>query len=106
VLIIVVRYFGVTLLGVPGLINAYKTAASFALQTTPVVQKPVLINYRLQFDYTQMNDVIRLYKQFDCLILDQETALFCSMQIGIPQKRSEEILNNLKLLEIDSVLSE
>src|SRR5204862_1782591 len=49
VLIIVVRYFGGTLLGVPGLINAYKTAASFALQVTPVVQKPILINYRLQF---------------------------------------------------------
>ena len=45
VAIIVVRYFGGTLLGVPGLINAYKTAASFALQSTPIIKKPVLINY-------------------------------------------------------------
>ena len=49
VLIIVVRYFGGTLLGVPGLINAYKTAASLALQVTPVVPRPILINYRFSF---------------------------------------------------------
>jgi uncharacterized YigZ family protein len=106
VLIIVVRYFGGTLLGVPGLINAYKTAASFALQVTPVVQKPVLINYRLQFDYSQMNDVMKIVKQFDCVVLSQETALFSSMQIGIPQKRSEEILNKFKTLGIEVILSE
>jgi uncharacterized YigZ family protein len=106
VLIIVVRYFGGTLLGVPGLINAYKTAASLALQITPVVQKPVLINYRLQFDYTKMNDVMKIVKQFDCMILNQETGLFCSMKIGIPHKRSEEILNKFKTLGIEVVLSE
>src|SRR5436190_10271452 len=72
VLIIVLRYFGGTLLGVPGLINAYKTAASLALQITPVVQKPVLINYRLQFDYTQMNEVMKIVKQFNCIVLQQE----------------------------------
>src|SRR6185295_8222530 len=56
VLIIVVRYFGGTLLGVGGLINAYKTAASFALQAGQVVKKPVFIRYRLDFDYTLIND--------------------------------------------------
>src|SRR5260370_208152 len=50
VLIIVVRYFGGTLLGVPGLIHAYKTAAALALQVTPVVRKPVEVKYTLQFD--------------------------------------------------------
>src|SRR5881392_830785 len=45
--IVVVRYFGGTLLGIPGLINAYKTSASFALQLNPIIKKPVLINYRL-----------------------------------------------------------
>ena len=52
IVIIVVRYFGGTLLGVPGLINAYKTSAALALEGTSVIQKPVLINYRLQFNYT------------------------------------------------------
>src|SRR5215208_2258447 len=53
VAVVVVRYFGGTLLGVPGLINAYKSAASMALQVTPVVQKPIEVAYTLQFDYTQ-----------------------------------------------------
>ena len=99
VLIIVVRYFGGTLLGVPGLINAYKTAASLALQVTPVVQKPILLNYRLQFDYTQMNEVMKIVKQFDCVVMKQEIQLFCSLQIGLPKKRLEEVLNKLNELK-------
>jgi uncharacterized YigZ family protein len=98
VLIIVARYFGGTLLGVPGLINAYKTAAALVLQVTPLVQKPVLINYRLQFDYTQMNDVMTISKQFDCPVLQQEMNLFCTLQLGIPKHRQDEVLYKLKAL--------
>lgn len=96
VLIVVVRYFGGTLLGVPGLINAYKTAAALALQVTPLVQKPVLEIYRLQFDYTQMNEVMMVVKQFDCTVLRQEMQLFCSMDIGIPRNRLQETLFRFK----------
>lgn len=106
VLIIVARYFGGTLLGIPGLINAYKTAAALALQVTPLVQKPVLINYHLQFDYTQMNDVMTISKQFDCVVSQQEMNLFCSLQLGIPKHRLEEVLYKLKELravEIDKL---
>jgi len=99
VLIVVVRYFGGTLLGVPGLINAYKTAASLSLQITPIVQKPVLINYRLQFDYTQMNEVMKIVKQFDCVVMEQEVQLFCVMMIGIPIKNRENVLGKLKELK-------
>src|ERR1700744_996267 len=60
VLVVVVRYFGGTLLGVPGLINAYKSAAALALQMTPMAQKPVEKEYRVQFDYTQINDILTL----------------------------------------------
>src|SRR5258706_7772777 len=97
-LIIVVRYFGGTLLGAPGLINAYKTAASLALQLTPSIKKQVLLNYRLQFDYTRMNDVIKIVKQFDCIILRQEMLLFCSLQIGIAKRSLAEVLSGLKEL--------
>ena len=96
VLIVVARYFGGTLLGVPGLINAYKTAAALALQVTPLVQKAVLIYYRLQFDYTRMNDVMTICKQFDCMVEKQEMNLFCSLQIGIPKNRLDEVLYKLK----------
>ena len=98
VLIIVARYFGGTLLGVPGLINAYKTAAALVLQVTPLVQKAVLVNYRLQFDYTQMNEVMTISKQFDCLVSQQEMNLFCSLQLGIPKHRLDEVLYKLKEL--------
>jgi len=95
ILIVVVRYFGGSLLGVPGLINAYKTAASLVLQVTPVIQKQVEVNYRLQFDYTLMNDMMLLVKQYNCTVLQQEMQLFCSMEIGIPVNRVEAVLNRL-----------
>lgn len=107
VLIIVVRYFGGTLLGVPGLINAYRSAAALALQVTPIVQKPVLINYRLQFDYTQMNEIMKIVKQFDCVVLKQETQLFCLLEIGIAKNKLDEVLGKLKEMRIvPEVLSE
>ena len=98
VLIIVVRYFGGTLLGVPGLINAYKTATALALQITPVVRKPVEINYTLQFDYTIMNDVMTIVKQCECTVLSQDMQLFCNVQVAIPKHRLEEVLYKLKTL--------
>ena len=98
VLIVVVRYFGGTLLGVPGLIHAYKTAAALALEAVPIVQKPVLVNYRLQFDYTQMNEVMRIVKQYDCMVLKQEMQLFCLLEIGVPRSRLEEVLGKVQNL--------
>ncbi|WP_018629541.1 IMPACT family protein [Niabella aurantiaca] len=109
VLIVVVRYFGGTLLGVPGLINAYKSAAAMALQVTPVVRKPVLKGYNLQFDYTQLNEVMNVVKQFDCMVLKQELQLFCSMDIGIPRNRLTETvmrledIKNLALKEVAAI---
>lgn len=96
ILIVVVRYFGGTLLGVPGLINAYKMVSSMVLQVTAVVPKPILISYRVQFDYTQMNEVMKLVKQFECTVLKQDTQLFCSVEIGMPKNRQEELLYKLR----------
>lgn len=88
VAVVVVRYFGGTLLGVPGLINAYKTSASLALQLTPILEKPVLVLYELQFDYTLMNEVMIFIKRYSGTILQNEMQLFCNLQVGIP--KSEE----------------
>ncbi len=99
VLVIVVRYFGGTLLGVPGLINAYKTATTLALQVVPVIQKQVESNYQLQFDYTRMNTVMTLLKQYGCNIISNELQLFCVVKTGIPKNRAEEVLYKLKEIE-------
>ena len=101
VLVVVVRYFGGTLLGVPGLINAYRSAAALALQMTPLVQRQVEKEYTLQFDYTQVNEVMTLVKQYNCRIIQQEMQLFCNMTIGIPTNRLTEV--NYKLLELRNV---
>ena len=98
VAVVVIRYFGGTLLGVPGLINAYKTVTALALQTTPIIQKAIEINFRLQFDYTKMNEVMMIVKKYNCSILDQKMELFCVMQVGIPKNNLELIF--LKLKEI------
>jgi len=103
-LVIVVRYFGGTLLGVPGLINAYKTAATLSLQMTPVISKAIEVPYRLQFDYTQMNEVMTIIKKNNCTVLKQDLQLFCVMEIGIPKARVEEALFRLK--EIKGVEAE
>ncbi len=94
--IIVVRYFGGTLLGVPGLINAYKSAASMALQLTPFVQKTIECYYELSFDYTQMGDVMNVVKQYGCSVAEQSMQLFCNLRIGIPKARLEEVLYKFK----------
>jgi uncharacterized YigZ family protein len=97
--VIVVRYWGGTLLGVPGLINAYKTAVSLALQVTPIIQKQVETVYSIEFDYTQMNEVMIILKQFNCSIITQEMQLFCNIITGIPKNRTEEALYRLKELQ-------
>jgi uncharacterized YigZ family protein len=101
VAVIVVRYFGGTLLGVPGLINAYKTAAALALQTIPIIKKAIEINYRLQFDYTNMNEVMTIVKKYNCTVLNQQLDLFCVIDLSIPKSNLELIL--LKFEEIKSL---
>jgi len=98
VLVIVVRYFGGTLLGVPGLINAYKTAAAMALQLTPIFRKAMEVNYQLQFDYTQMNDIMILVRKYNCTIIEKAEQLFCTLKIGVPVNRLEEFLYKLREL--------
>jgi uncharacterized YigZ family protein len=95
VAIIVVRYFGGTLLGVPGLINAYKSVSSFVLQTIPILQKPILTSYSLQFDYTLTYLVMQILKQTGCEVNSQELNLFSSIKIEVPKNREEELLFKL-----------
>ncbi|MDP9230827.1 MAG: YigZ family protein [Bacteroidota bacterium] len=105
-LVIVARFFGGALLGVPGLINAYKTVTALTLQLTARIQRPVEIVYSFQFGYTQMNDVMMIIKNACCPVITQEMQLFCFMQIGIPKNRLEEVLyklGELKNIEIKKI---
>jgi uncharacterized YigZ family protein len=95
VAVVVVRYFGGTLLGVPGLIHAYKTATSLALQLTPIVEKPVLVSYELQFEYNLMNEVMIFVKRYGCTVLENEAQLFCRMVVGVPKAEESVFLDRI-----------
>jgi putative IMPACT (imprinted ancient) family translation regulator len=97
--VVVVRYFGGTLLGVPGLINAYKTATSLALQLSPIIQKPIEISYTLNFDYQQMNEVMMIIKQYNCSVVDQVAQLFVELKVGIPKNRLSEVIAKIDDLQ-------
>jgi len=99
--VVVVRYFGGTLLGVPGLINAYKMTTSLALQLTPIIEKPILVQYELQFDYTLMNDVMTFVKRYGGIVLQNEMQLFCWLVVGIP--KSEEAVFNDRVSDLYGV---
>ncbi len=99
ILVVVVRYFGGTLLGVPGLINAYKTVSSLALQLSPIIQKPIEIAYTLHFDYQQMNEVMMVIKQYNCSVMHQVAQLFVELKVGIPKNRLEDVIAKIDDLQ-------
>ncbi|MBL7728629.1 MAG: YigZ family protein [Dinghuibacter sp.] len=106
ILVVVVRYFGGTLLGAPGLINAYKSAAALCLQVVPIVQKNKTRAYRLRFDYTQMNEIMRVVKQVRAEITAQEQALFSSININVSLAEEQRFLvqlENLRGVEVEAL---
>lgn len=96
--VIVVRYFGGTLLGVPGLINAYKTASELALNETRVIEKTVNDVYTITFDYLQMNDVMRIIKDDNLEILEQKFDNNCSIKVSIRKMQVNQALAKLQKL--------
>ena len=69
-----------------------------ALQLTPVISKPVTSRYTLQFDYTLMNDVMAVIKTCQCLVIVNETQLFCKMKVEVPLNRLDEFLFRIESL--------
>ena len=92
VLVVVVRYFGGTLLGVPGLINAYRSATEEALKSTNIIEKTVNDVYGICFDYTQMNDVMRIVKNENLAIMHQQFDAACEIEIEIRKSQIEKTL--------------
>lgn len=95
-LIIVVRYFGGILLGIPRLTSAYKTTASLVLQCTPIIEKHVLTIVSIECHYPELHEVLQLLKQSDAEIFNQDHQLFCHIKAGIPTTDKEQILNLLR----------
>ncbi|QNL48608.1 YigZ family protein [Olivibacter sp. SDN3] len=104
VVVVVVRYFGGTLLGVPGLINAYKSATQDAIDSAEIIEKTVNDVYQIDFGYEQMNDVMRVIKEDTLHILKQDFDINCSITFEIRQgqvNRSMEKLHKIERLRIN-----
>lgn len=95
VAVIVVRYFGGTLLGVPGLINAYRTATEMAIQATEIIEKPITFSLEITYDYQLMNDIMTLIKQLDGQVIKQELQLFCLSQVQFPIVHRATVIERL-----------
>jgi uncharacterized YigZ family protein len=98
ILVVVVRYFGGTLLGVPGLINAYKQATEDALNQAAIVEKTVNDIYSIFFNYLQMNDIMRLVKEEDISIMHQQFDNDCTLQISVRKMQVNAVLTKLDKL--------
>jgi uncharacterized YigZ family protein len=83
VLIVVIRYFGGTKLGIPGLINAYRTAAKEAIDTGGIVTRIVEERIQVQFEYPLMNSVMKILKEENAGILEQRFDTDCELVFSI-----------------------
>ena len=104
VLIVVVRYFGGTKLGVGGLISAYKTTAQLVIENALIIEKTINIHYIIAFDYKNLNKVMRIIKEKQIIIIAQKMELQCEIEIAIPNKISKsvfDIFDSLFEIKID-----
>jgi len=99
VIVVVVRYFGGTLLGVPGLINAYKNASIEAIKTATIISKTVNDIYQIEFDYLQMNDVMRLVKEENLMVLSQNFDIQCVLTFEVRKAQLNQVLAKFDKIE-------
>lgn len=104
VLVVVIRYFGGTKLGVSGLINAYKTAAHDALSNAKIITRTVDVIYKVTFGYATMNEVMRLVKDLNLYLIDQHFDNTCFIKVRIRRSLENEFLS--KCSKIESVTTD
>ena len=99
ILVVVVRYFGGILLGVSGLINAYKTATSLALSNAEIITKSIEKEIVVECDYTQLGEVMNVVKANSLNIISKKIELFCEIKIAISLQNFEIISTKLQHLK-------
>lgn len=99
ILIVVVRYFGGTLLGVPGLINAYKNASIEAIKTSHMIVKTINDVYELHFEYLQINDVMKVIKEQNIEVLSQNFNTSCELKFEVRKAQLNSVLSKFEKIE-------
>ncbi|MGN0190914.1 MAG: IMPACT family protein [Candidatus Cryptobacteroides sp.] len=93
VLVVVVRYFGGIKLGIPGLIRAYRTSTEDALSAATIVEKTATEHFRIEFDYLQMNNVMKMLKDLKAEILGRDFGTGCSVTVRVRLSLVEDFLS-------------
>lgn len=99
VLVVVVRYFGGTKLGVSGLIAAYKESAAAVLSAAQIVERTVDVRFEVEFGYLVMNDVMRVVKEMRPEVLEQRFDNLCTMRLSIRAGRADALRERLQKIE-------
>jgi len=99
ILIVVSRYFGGTLLGVSGLINAYRSAAASAIKNAEIIECTLQEFYEITYPYISMNDVMKILKEEDIGQSDQIFDLGCRIKVNFRASARSKILNRLSRIE-------
>ena len=105
ILVVVIRYFGGTKLGVPGLINAYKSATADAIANAEIVEKTVNVIYTIQFDYIVMNSVMKIVKDCAPEVLDRRFENICTMVLSIRESEADHLWALLEKVETLTLIS-
>ena len=100
ILIVVVRYFGGTKLGVPGLIKAYKSAAQDAISNAVIVEKIASEQFTVKFGYEKMNDVMKTLKEMGLSPKGQDFDLECSLDVDVRLGLVKDFMEQLKFCQI------
>lgn len=103
ILIVVIRYFGGTKLGIPGLIEAYRESAKEAIETNKIKNLFIKDVYQVHFQYPDMNIVMRILKDESIKPLDQDFGIDCKLHFSIRQKESKRIFEKFDLIHTLSI---
>jgi uncharacterized YigZ family protein len=103
VLVVVVRYFGGTKLGVGGLIVAYKTAAQEALNQAIIIEKEVIEEFEVVYEHSATSDMMRVIKDFNIDVVKQDYAKGCHLTIAVKLRHREAFIEKIKLLRAINV---
>lgn len=106
ILILVVRYFGGIKLGTSGLIVSYREAASEAIAASEIIEKTVDIDIRFKFEYPFMNDVMKVVKDLEPVIIEQQYDMDCIMELRIRKALFEQLKSRLEKIETLHIISE
>ncbi len=106
ILVVVIRYFGGKLLGVGGLINAYKTSASNALENANIIEKRVEKLLKLQFSYDAMNPVMNIIKEFGLVFDNQHFDINCKLNLSVWSRQIGEVTDRFAKIEGCRIISE